>query len=173
MCACVCVWKNTEKPKEQTEKCAKMVNKTGSENGQKVVRKYKNTRNTGKCVETRSPLLTRYGHPWTPKRSKNSHFSRHIVLTLSLGFVNVFGRKSYPKRPKMRSWVRGPIPKVPNMRWKKSSPTKNTLYLKCHHLLLTAVGLVLPGCWHYGTHCVQMTTKHLLSFWYPTTTFQI
>ena len=32
--------------------------------------------------------------------------------------------------------------------------------LSCHHLLLTAIHLPMPGHWDYVTRCVQMRTMH-------------
>ena len=58
--------------------------------------KKKNTRNIGKFVKTRTPLLARYGHPRTTKRSENGHFSRRIVLTLP-GDLPTFSAKANAK----------------------------------------------------------------------------
>ena len=53
------------------------------------------------------------------KRSENGHFLRRIVFTFPLGFADVFGQRSYPKRPKNAFFLaRRPIPKVLMMRWK-------------------------------------------------------
>ena len=35
------------------------------------------------------------------QNTKNDHYSRRITFTLSLGFIDIFDRISYPKRPKM------------------------------------------------------------------------
>ena len=48
-----------------------------------------------------------------------------LFFTLSLGFIDVFGRRSYSKRPKIRFSAPGPIPKVLIMRWKMSQPAKH------------------------------------------------
>ena len=83
--------------------------------------KYKNAGSIGNIVKTRSPFLARYGHPRTPKRSENGHFSQRLVLTVSLGFADVCGRKSCPERTKTpflgpRSYSKSPnhaLEKVP------------------------------------------------------------
>ena len=76
----------------------------------------KNAGNNGEIGKTRTPFLARKDHPRTPKRSKIGHFPRRIVFTLSLGLVDDFGRRSYPKRPKTSFLTRGPNPKVLIMR---------------------------------------------------------
>ena len=53
----------------------------------------KNEGNVGKIVKTRPPFLARYGHPRTPERSKNDHFSQRIVFTLLLGFFRRYRPK--------------------------------------------------------------------------------
>ena len=90
-CAVLCVWKNTENPKEKPEKCVWYVCVVWC----CEVRKYtKNTRNIGTIHKTWSPFLARYGHPWTRKRSKIGHFSQRILFTLPLGFADDFRPRS-------------------------------------------------------------------------------
>ena len=80
VCVCVCVWKNTENPKEIRVICVCCVMLWG----------VKIQKENCKNKKTRSPLLTRHVHARIRKRSKNDEFSQRLVLALSLGFFNVF-----------------------------------------------------------------------------------
>ena len=67
------------------------------------------------CPNTDSDFAAMWSTPELPKGSENGHFSRRFVFfTLSVGFVDVIGRRSLPKRPERHFffWARGPIPKL-------------------------------------------------------------
>ena len=99
--------------------------------GENSVDKYKKRM---KHWETYQNTVSFVGTMWSTtkpqKRSENGHLSRRIVISHSLGFADVFGRRSYPKRPKRCSLTRSPIPKVLIIRWKvltSETPCKSLL----------------------------------------------
>ena len=73
---------------------------------------WKNTENGGKHLGNLSKHGLLFSHDIVnhgpPKRSQNGHFFQSIVFTLSLGFADVFGRRSHPKRPKRQRERHGP-----------------------------------------------------------------
>ena len=80
-----------------------------------VVRRYNNVGEKGNFVKTRTPVFARYGHPWTSQNVRKRSFSptHCFFLHFSLGFTDVVGQRSYPKRPKRhfvcpRSCSKGP-----------------------------------------------------------------
>ena len=82
-----------------------MDNKTGSNHWSQCSEEMqKNTGNIGKL----SNRGLRFGHDMAihgPQSGpKSTLFPNALFFTLSLGFVDDFKRRSYPKRPNMRSW---------------------------------------------------------------------
>ena len=75
----------------------------------KVVRKYTKHKNYWEHCKNKVSFTGTTWSSMDQKKSKNGHFSQRLVFfTLSLGFADVFGRRSYPKRPKTPFWARGP-----------------------------------------------------------------
>ena len=98
-------------------KSINMENKTGSNHGHNVCEQiHKKHKKHWENYQNMVSFLARYGHPRTQKKSKIGHFPRRIVFTFPLEFADVFGRRSYPKRPKTPFLTRGPNPKVLIMR---------------------------------------------------------
>ena len=81
-------------------------------------------------------------------RSENGRLSRRIVLILSLGFADVFGRRSYSKRPKTPLWNRGSCSKGPMER----VPTSETLGMYAW----IVIAKQLFGEYGSGVHCVHV-----------------
>ena len=58
------------------------------------------------------------GTMWSTVKSENGRFPRRIVFFyISLGFVDVFGRRSHPEKGTF--FTPGPNPKVLIVRWKR------------------------------------------------------
>ena len=85
-----------------------------------------------------------------PKKSEKRPFSptHCFVLQFPVEFVDVFGRRSYPKRPKRHFSTRGPNPKALMMRWEKV-PTSETPCIcqweLCLQILFFSLGLHTHG----------------------------
>ena len=82
-----------------------MNNITGQKHDENSVGKFRNSGNIGEIVKTRTQCLARYDHQWTKKKSQNGHFSQRMIFAFTLGFVDVFGQTSYPKRPKKGTFL--------------------------------------------------------------------
>ena len=125
MCVRECV-ENTENPKEKPEKCVWCGCVLCGVVRWEILKK---PETMGKLLKTRTPFWARYGQLWTKKRPKTdfSPLSRHIVLTLSLRFTDVFGRRVPFQTAKnaflgLRSQSRGP-----NHGLEKGPDQRNTL----------------------------------------------
>ena len=82
-------------------------------------------RNIREIVKPRTPFFWHEMVYHGPKTSENGHFTRSLVFfTLLLGFTDVFGRKSHPKRPKGLFYPKS-YSKSPNHALEK---VLNTLY---------------------------------------------
>ena len=88
-----------------------------------VVRKYKNSRNTG-ISQSMISFLARYG---LPRTQNTSEFSRRFVFFSYIfpRFADVSRPRVLILTPKMFFFAQGPIPMVITMRWKEV-PTNET-----------------------------------------------
>ena len=101
-------------------------------------------------------FLARYGQLCTKKGPKTVIFPNACVF---LGFINVVGRRSHPKRPKRHFFARGPNPKVLILPWKKvlnkETPSKNFQESECNQQSTFAIdmaeNLLLTPCYWQGS----------------------
>ena len=96
---------------KKSEKWANMDNKNRLKEWSKEREKIQKKRKHWEHVKTTdSDIDTIWPSTDLPKRSSNCHFAQRIVSTLHLGFTDVLGQKSYPKRRKKRALflTRGP-----------------------------------------------------------------
>ena len=130
VCACVCVWKNTENP-EETERtacgvvwCVCVVWCCEVRKCEKKSQKQrKNDQNTDSFLGTTLPSTD----PKTvPKRS---FFPTHCFLHIPWDFSTFLARGPIPNAQTIRFSARGPIPKVLIMRRKRSQPAKHPVLL--------------------------------------------